>query len=149
MARPARTGRIPQPLGIDMLDIIFLICFSVMTYRILKALKQEDAIFAEFKLPRTLNMTVSLLPLGPISMLFLIGSSPLLALIAGLACYLPNFFTARKISQTLEYAGTDRVHGARAVVSQAFGTALVGLIYTIGVFLFVVLIRVYFNHDAA
>lgn len=84
-----------------MLDIILLICFSVMTYRILKALKQEAAIFAEFKLPRTLSMTVALLPLGPISMLFLIGFSPLLALIAGLACYLPNFLIARKISKLL------------------------------------------------
>lgn len=132
-----------------MLDIVLLVCFSVMAYRIFNALKQEAAIFAEFKLPRTLSMTVPLMPFGPISMLFLIGFSPLLALIAGLACFLPNFLTGRRISKTLEHAGTDRVQRVDSIASQAAGTALVGLIYTVGIFLFVVIVDVYFNHGIA
>lgn len=132
-----------------MLDIVLLISFSVMTYRIIKALKQEAIIFSEFNLPKSLNKTALLFPLGPISMLLLIGRSPILALIAGLTCYLPSFLSARKISHSLELAGTDRVNGAKAVVEQTFGTALVGLIYTIGVFLFVVVVKVYFINDIA
>ena len=132
-----------------MLDIVLVFFFVVMTYRILKGLKYESAIFAEFKLPKTLNAYVLLYPLGPVTMLFLIGFSPLIALITGFACYLPGFLSARKMSQSLEVSGTDRVKGASSVVSQAFGTALVGLIYTVGVFLFIVIIKVYFNNDIA
>lgn len=132
-----------------MLDIVLLSFFGVMAYRIFKGLKYESAIFTEFQLPKALSAYVLLYPLGPVTMLFLISFSPLIALITGLACYLPGFLSARKISHSLEIAGTDRVQGASYVVSQAFGTALIGLIYTVGVFLFVVIIKVYFSNDIA
>jgi hypothetical protein len=71
-------------------------------------------------------------------MLFLGARIPLLALVVCVACYLPNLLLARRISGAFERAGTDRVKEAGSAVSQAFGTSLVGLIYTAVGFVYVV-----------
>jgi hypothetical protein len=115
-------------------DIALLILFCVMAYRIAAAIRRESAIFLEFQQSRVLGATALLFPLGPVTMFFLSARIPLLALIVCVACYLPSLFIARRIGGAFESAGTDRVRGARAAVSQAFGTSLVGLIYTATVF---------------
>ncbi len=128
-----------------MLDIAFVIFFGVMAYRVASAVRREAPIFLEFHQSKALGAIAFLFPLGPIATLFLVARNPLLALVAGLACYLPGLLIAHRITGALERAGTDRVKEARSAASQAFGTALVGLIYAVGVFLYVVILRVYFS----
>ncbi len=128
-----------------MLDIVLVIFFGFMAYRVASAVRRESPIFLEFHQSRALGVTVFLFPLAPIATLFLVARSPLLALIAGLACYLPSLLIAHRITGALERAGTDRVKEARAAASQAFGIALIGLIYAVGVFLYVAIVAVYFG----
>jgi hypothetical protein len=131
-----------------MLDVALLVFFGVMAYRIVSAVRREAPIFLEFRQSKALAMTALLFPLGPIATILLIARSPILAFTAGLACYLPSLFIARRITSALERAGTDRVQQAKAAASQAFGTALVGVIYAVGVFLYVVILAVYFSTGA-
>jgi len=128
-----------------MLDIALLVFFGVMAYRIAAAVRREAPVLLEFHQSRALAATSLFFPLGPIAVLFLIGRSPLIALVAGLTCYLPSLLIARRITGALERAGTDRVKDARSAASQAFGTALAGLVYVVGVFLYVVIVGVYFR----
>ena len=127
-----------------MIDVALLIFFSVMAYRVTSAVRRERPVLIEFKQSKTLGVTALLFPLGPVATLFLLSRSPILSLIAGLACYLPSMIIARRMIQALERKGTDRVHGAISIASQAFGTSLVGLLYSIGTFLFVVIVGAYF-----
>jgi hypothetical protein len=126
-----------------MLDIVLLVFFGVMAYRVATTVRREAPVLAEFHQSRALGVTSILFPLGPIAMLLLLARSPLIALIAGLSCYLPSLLIARRITGALEHAGTDRVKDARSAASQAFGTALVGLLYVVGVFLFVIIVAVF------
>jgi hypothetical protein len=128
-----------------MIDVVLLVFFCVMAYRVAMAVRRERAILAEFNQSPVLGTTALLFPVGPIATFYLLGRSPILALIAGLICYLPSMLIARRMTRSLERAGTDRVHRAMSAASQAFGTSLVGLIYAFGAFLFVVIVRVYFS----
>ncbi len=113
-----------------MLDIVLIIVFSVMAYRIATSIHRESMIFREFKLSRTLALAAMLFPFGPIGLFA--GSVGLvfpLAYIGAAACYVPALLIARRLGNALEKAGTDRVKGAQTAISQAFGTALAGLIY--------------------
>jgi hypothetical protein len=110
-------------------DLALLVLFCVMAYRIAAAVRRESSIFLEFHQSRALGVTVLLFPLGPIVMILFFRLSPLLALIACVACYLPSLVVARKAGAAFERAGTDRVRAASAATSQAFGTSLVGLVY--------------------
>lgn len=48
---------------------------------------------------------------------------------AALACFIPALVLARRVDLALQRAGTDRVKEAQAAVTQAFGTALAGIVY--------------------
>jgi hypothetical protein len=126
-----------------MLDVLLLVFFGVMAYRIAIAVRHERPIFLEFGQSRNLGHTAFLFHLGPVATLLLLGRSPLLAFLATIACYLPGLVLAHRVGAALQRAGTDRVNAAKSVATQAFGTALVGLIYAVGVFLYVVIIAVY------
>lgn len=120
-----------------MLDIVFFIAFGVMAVRIARVVHTESAIFLEFKQSRSIGALVFLFPLGPL--VLLIGSFRLGWLVAAVlatACYLPGLLVARRRVAAFERAGTDRVHPARSAVSQAFGTALAGLLYVAVVLIF-------------
>lgn len=113
-----------------MLDLALLILFCVMAYRIAAAISRESPIFQEFGQPRTLAFLVVFFPFG--SLVLFAGKFFLpapLVLAGAAACYVPAFISARSVGSALERAGTDRVRAAREAVSQAFGTALVGLAY--------------------
>jgi uncharacterized membrane protein len=118
-----------------MLDIALFAFFAVMAYRIAQSVRREAHILAEFKQPQTLGLLVLLFPLGPL--VLLVGSllTPFpVAHIAAVFCYLPALIGARRQARALETAGTDRVQRAQTAISQAFGTALVGLGYVAVVF---------------
>ena len=113
-----------------MFDIAAFIFFSVMSYRIFRAVQHEAPILGEFKQPQTLTILVLLYPLGPI---VLLAGSVLMpfpvAHLAAASCYVPAFLAARRQTLALETAGTDRVRNAQAAISQAFGIALAGICY--------------------
>lgn len=125
-----------------MLDIALMIFFCVMTYRIATAIYRESKIFQEFKQPRTLALAVMFFPFGPL--VLLAGATRLpfpIAFIGAAVCYIPALFIARRLGLAFEKAGTDRVKAAQAVVSQAYGTALAGLIYVAFILVFAVAVR--------
>lgn len=120
-----------------MLDIIFIVFFGVMAIRVAVAVVQESRIFREFNQSRSLALVVLLFPLGPIVYLasvFRLGW--VIAVIAAAACYLPGLVIARQRLSAFERAGTDRVRKARNAATQAFGTAIAGLLYSAIVLVF-------------
>lgn len=122
-----------------MLEIVLFIAFGVMAVRIARVVHAESAIFLEFKQSRSIGVLVFLFPLGPL--VLLIGTFRLGWLIAAVlaaACYLPVLLVARRRLAAFDRAGTDRVHSARSAVSQAFGTALAGLLYVAVVLIFLI-----------
>ena len=122
-----------------MLEIVLFIAFGVMAVRIARVVHAESVIFLEFKQSRSIGALVFLFPLGPL--VLLIGSFRLgwlVAVVLAAACYLPALLVARRRLAAFERAGTDRVHPARSAVSQAFGTALAGLLYVAVVLIFLI-----------
>ncbi len=109
---------------------VMVVLFCVMAYRIAAAISRESPVFREFGQPRTLAFLVMLFPFGPIMLYAGKFFLPVpLVLVAAAACYLPAVISARSVGGALERAGTDRVRRARDIVSQAIGTAIVGLIF--------------------
>jgi len=125
------SARWPRTLGTNMvLDITLFIVFIVMAVRIARIVRAESPIFLEFKQSRSIAALVFLFPIGPLVLnlgTFRLGW--LVAIVLAAACYLPGLLVARERIAAFERAGTDRVHPAKNAASQAFGTALVGLIY--------------------
>ena len=118
-------------------DIALFILFGVMAVRVARTVQVESAIFMEFKQSRSIAALVFLFPLGPLVLLlgtFRLGW--LVAIVLATACYLPGLVVARRRVAAFERAGTDRVHPAKSAASQAFGTALVGLVYVAFVLVF-------------
>ena len=113
-----------------MLDIVLLITFCIMAYRIATAIHRESPIFLEFKQPKTLALAVMFFPLGPVVLLVGIARLPFpLAFIGATACYIPALLFASRFGHTFEKVGTGRVKKVQAAISQTFGTAIAGLIY--------------------
>lgn len=112
-----------------MFDIVFTILFIVMAWRISARVRRESNIFVEFKQPKSLAFIVFLFPLGPLALLVGTASVPLVGWLVAIACFLPAFVTSRRRVYVFERAGTDRVKAALEACQQAFGTALLGLIY--------------------
>ena len=120
-----------------MLEIILFIAFGMMAVRIARTVRSESAVFLEFKQSRSIAALVFLFPLGPL--VLLIGTFRLgwlVAIVLAIACYLPGLVVARRRIAAFERAGTDRVHPAKSAASQAFGTALAGLLYVVVALLF-------------
>jgi hypothetical protein len=120
-----------------MLDVVLFIVFGVMAVRIARVVRVESAIFLEFKQSRSIGLLVFLFPLGPLVLLlgtFRLGW--LVAIVLATACYLPALLVARRRVAAFERAGTNRVHPAKRAASEAFGTALAGLVYVAVVLLF-------------
>jgi hypothetical protein len=114
-----------------MFDFVLLVFFGVMAARIARLVWTEAAIYREFNQSQSLGYLVLLFPLGPILALtttFRLGW--LVALVLVLGCYLPGFIAARRHLSFFERTGTDRVKNAESAASQAYGTAIVGFIYT-------------------
>ncbi len=124
-----------------MLEIVLFIVFGVMAVRIARIVHVESAVFLEFKQSRSIAALVFLFPLGPLVLFlgpFRLGW--LVAVVLATACYLPALVVARRRVAAFERAGTDRAHPAKSAASQAFGTALAGLIY-VAVVLLLFLVR--------
>lgn len=114
-----------------MLDLVLLVFFGVMAARIARLVWREAAIYREFNQSLSLGYLVLLFPLGPIlALTTMLRLGWLVALVLVLACYLPGFIAARRHLSFFERAGTDRVKSAESAASQAYGTAVVGFIYT-------------------
>ena len=114
-----------------MLDFGLLIFFGVMAARIARLVWREAAIYREFNQSRALGYLVLLFPLGPIlALTTALRLGWLVALVLVLGCYLPGFIAARRHLSFFERAGTDRVKSAESAATQAYGTAIVGFIYT-------------------
>ncbi len=114
-----------------MLDFVLLVFFSVMAARIARLVWREAAIYREFNQSLSLGYLVLLFPLGPIlALTTTLRLGWLVALVLVLGCYLPGFIAARRHLSFFERAGTDRVKSAESAASQAYGTAIVGFIYT-------------------
>ena len=111
-----------------MIDVALSILFIVMAYRIATGVMRQSAVFAEFNQSRALGVLALLFPLGPVALLILGARLPEVAFVVAAACYVPGFLVARAHRLAFERAGTDRVQGAITVSTQAFGTALVGLL---------------------
>jgi len=111
------------------LDILALIVFVGMAYRIFTAVRRESVIFAEFKQSTALGYAALLFPLGPISMLLIGTRAPLIGISLCAVCYIPALVLARRATSTFDRAGTDRVKTAKSVAWQAFTTAVGGLAY--------------------
>src|SRR5262245_13711650 len=119
-------------------DIALFIVFVAMAVRIARTVHAESAIFREFNQSRSIAALVFLFPLGPL--VLLLGTSRLgwlVAVVLATACYLPALVAARRRVAAFDRAGTDRVHPAKNAASQAFGTALVGLLYVALVLVFI------------
>ena len=84
-----------------MIDAVLLVFFGVMAYRVFSAVRREAHVLVEFNQSRALGATALLFPLGPIATLLLVGRSPILALVAGLACYIPSMVIARRMMRSL------------------------------------------------
>ena len=118
-----------------MFDLALLVVFVVMAYRITTGIHRESAVLQEFKQSRALIFLVLLFPLGPLIIFFGMSRLPFpFAFLAAAACYVPALVVARRSGRELETAGTDRVQRAQTLMSQAFGTALAGLVYVGAVF---------------
>lgn len=114
-----------------MIDIVLFITFTVMAFRVAKAVRNESAIFVEFNQPKTIGWLALLFPLGPIiylALVYRVGWLPAIVLMA--ACYLPGFFSAKRRIFVFDRAGTDRVDKAKEAAVQAYGTSIAGLVYT-------------------
>jgi hypothetical protein len=113
-----------------MLELGLRFFFGIMALRISKVIRAEARVLAEFGQSRALATLVWLFPLGPYVALFGSFYTPFpVAFIAAAGCYLPALLVARRQSQALETSGTDRVRVARAAITEAFGTALAGVIF--------------------
>ena len=113
-----------------MFDIALFVFFSVMSYRVCSGVYREAKIFREFRQTKTLAHVALLFPLGPLVMFS--GPSRLgypIAYVLASGCFIPALVVARRCGRALDVAGTDRVQQAQISVSQAFGTALLGLAY--------------------
>lgn len=113
-----------------MFDIVVFFFFSVMTYRICTGVYREAEIFREFRQSKLLAHVALLFPLAPLVMFS--GPSRLgypVAYVVAAGCYIPAFLVASRCGRALDVAGTDRVQRAQDSVSQANGTALLGLAY--------------------
>lgn len=113
-----------------MLDLILFLGFIFVAVRVIKAVRGESAIFKEFAQPRTLTFLILLLPIGPIALLVLphrFGWLP--AAVLGAACYLPTLISSRRLVSAFDRSGTDRTTVALQTAHEAFGAALVGIIY--------------------
>src|SRR6266571_611618 len=118
-------------------DIALFIVFIVMAVRIARIVRAESPIFLEFKQSRSIAALVFLFPIGPLVLIlgtFRLGW--LVAIVLATACYLPGLVVARRRVAAFERAGTDRVYPAKSAASQAFGTALAGLVYVAVILVF-------------
>jgi hypothetical protein len=114
------------------LDIAIFAMLAFMSARIIRAMRQEGAIRAEFGLGPELFFFVPLLPLGPVVLLLGAFLVPFpLAQVLALACFAPTLFYSRRHARMLETAGTDRVRDMQSLLSQAFGSALAGTCFVI------------------
>lgn len=52
------------------------------------------------------------------------------------ACYLPGLITAKQKINVFDRSGTDRTHNAQNAATQAFGTAIAGLVYATAILSF-------------
>jgi hypothetical protein len=91
---------------------------------------RESAAFEQFQQPKSLGPVSLLYPVAPLVMLigtWIVGS--LVAVILAAACFIPGLIISRNRMRAFERSGTDRTDRALAISTQAFGTALGGLLY--------------------
>ena len=113
-----------------MIDVAAFILLTVMAVRINMGISRERAIFAEFKQSRVLGLAVLLYPLAPVVAFFGTRSiGGVAGFIAAALCFAPGVVLSRRYTSVFQRSGTDRSDGALNVSTQAFGTALAGLIY--------------------
>ena len=113
-----------------MFDIAVFFALAYMSFRVIRALREEASIRAEFKQGSKLIFLVALLPVGPIALLTtaLLAPFPVPHALAA-ACFIPALVCSRQQAHALETAGTDRVQHLRSATSEAFGASLAGLAY--------------------
>lgn len=115
-----------------MFDIALFVFFCVMTYRVVRGIRDEAPLLKEFDQSHALAWLSLLFPMGPL--VFLIGIAYLsisVAVISALACYVPALAISSKQRRALERSGTDRTQRAQAVIYQAFSTGLAGVVYVV------------------
>lgn len=113
-----------------MLDIVLFVVFIVVAVRVATSVHRESAVFEEFEQSKSLAVFVLFFPVGPVALLVLphqVGWLP--AAIAAVACYLPAMLSSRQRIAAFDSSGTDRSEAALRLSHEAFGVALVGLIY--------------------
>lgn len=115
-----------------MLELGLLIFFGGMALRISKALRDEAITLEIYEVSRTLHVLVFLFPVGPSILFYGAFFAPLaLSSFGALLCYVPVLIIARRQARKLQTAGTDRVAKAENAISEAFGVALVGIIFVV------------------
>jgi len=113
------------------INFVLIIFFAYMAFSIIKATMSSSNIFTEFEQSKSFAWFSLLFPLGPILYLVtLYRLGWLIAILLMLACYLPALITSKMRANTFERAGTDRVNNAQNSAMKAFGTAIVGVVYT-------------------
>lgn len=117
-----------------MMDIVFFVGFIIVAIRVAASVRAESAIFDEFALDKSLALLVLLFPIGPIALLTLphrVGWLP--AAVVAAACYIPALVNSRELVAAFDCSGTDRTEPALKSAHEAFGAALVGILY-VGIF---------------
>ena len=121
-----------------MFDVLTLIVFVSMAYRIVTKVRRESAIFAEFKQSIALGYAALLFPLGPVFMLLFGARAPLIGIFLCAACYVPGLVLARRATRVFDRAGTDRVKTAKGAAWEAFATSIGGMAYATVALVFIV-----------
>jgi hypothetical protein len=113
-----------------MFEVLLIIIFGVMAFRVVIGVNREADLITELKLPMTLVAVMPLYPAGPFLLLIGADSMPFpLAFIAAAACFLPGLLIANRFLKGVKAVGTERVKALRGVATEAFGTAIAGLAY--------------------
>lgn len=113
-----------------MLDLLLVIVFGIMSYRVAAAVRREARVLNEFKQTTNLAWLVLLFPLGPLVLLAGAARLPFpVAFLVAAACYVPALLLARRQNHVLEAARTDRVRRARTATSQVVVLGFAGLAY--------------------
>jgi len=113
-----------------MFEVLLIILFGVMAFRVVVGISREADLVAELKLPMALAAVMPLFPAGPFLLLVGVSRVPFpVAFLAAAACFLPGLLIANRFLRGVKAIGTERVKALQGVATEAFGTAIAGLAY--------------------
>ena len=119
-----------------MLNIFVVIIFGFIAFRISKSISNETATFVEYRQSTIIQELVFLFPVGPIALFFGVRNGSMFIFLLAVVCYLPALIVAYKTKKNFEKVETDMAYGAIETLSNAFATAVGGILYVGASFLY-------------